>query len=53
MKIPGGAVIAKRYERFSEDLPKLKQEMQLGDDLIFADYISLLIGWLKENDWNP
>ncbi len=53
VKIPGGAVIAKRYERFREELPKLKQEMQLGDDLIFADYISLLIGWLNENDWNP
>ena len=47
VRIPGGNVIAKRYERFREDLPKLKQEMQLGDDLIFADYVSLLI-WVAE-----
>jgi hypothetical protein len=53
VRIPGGALIAKRCNRFREELPKLKQEMQLGDDLIFADYISLLIGWLQENDWNP
>jgi hypothetical protein len=30
MKIPGGNTIAKRYKQFKEQLPKLKQEMQLG-----------------------
>jgi hypothetical protein len=53
VKIPGGSTIAKRYHEFRSQLPRLKQETQLGDDLIFADYVSLLIGWLKENDWKP
>jgi hypothetical protein len=53
VRIPGGSVIARRYEQFGAELPNLKLEMHLGDDLIFADYISLLIGWLKENDWKP
>jgi len=53
VKIPGGSTIAKRYQEFRSQLPRLKQETQLGDDLIFADYVSLLIGWFKENDWKP
>jgi hypothetical protein len=54
VKIPGGTVIAGRYKEFSEQLPQLKEEMQLSEDkLTFADYISVVIGWLKENDWKP
>jgi hypothetical protein len=54
VKIPGGTVIAGRYKEFTEQLPELKEEMQLGEDtLTFADYISVLIGWLSENDWKP
>ena len=46
VKIPGGTVIAGRYKEFTEELPELKEEMQLGEDkLTFADYISVLIGW--------
>jgi hypothetical protein len=43
VKIPGGTVIAGRYKEFTEELPELKEEMQLGEDkLTFADYISVL-----------
>ena len=54
VKIPGGTIIAKRYKEFTEELPELKEEMQLGEDkLTFADYVSVLIGWLTKNDWKP
>jgi len=54
VEIPGGSTISKRYREFTEQLPELKEETQLGEDkLTFADYISLLIGWLKNNDWKP
>jgi hypothetical protein len=30
----------------------LREEIQLGEDkLSFADYVSVLIGWLTKNDW--
>jgi hypothetical protein len=46
VKIPGGTVIAGRYKEFTEELPELKEEMQLGEDkLTFADYISVKRNW--------
>ena len=43
-----GSIVAKRYGEFVEQLPELKKNTQLGEDeLTFADYVSLLIGWLK------
>jgi hypothetical protein len=54
VEIPGGSIVAKRYGEFVEQLPELKKNTQLGEDeLTFADYVSLLIGWLKQNDWKP
>lgn len=50
--IPDGTHIFERYEKFLAGLPRRCQHFHLDPKTIkFPDYISLLEGWLEENDW--
>ena len=49
-KLPGESVIAQRYLRFRQDLPRMCRVEQLDvKDLGFLDYRTLVLGWLLEN----
>lgn len=52
MNIPGGARITDRYRQFRFDLPRMciNAGLEIGS-LIFLDYRTLVVGWLKENPW--
>lgn len=48
--MPGGGTVANRYLRFRKDLPKLCEEVPIGDDeLTFVDYCHFVEAWLKAN----
>jgi hypothetical protein len=48
--IPGGRVIAERYERFRAQLPILASELKLAaDELTFNDYTWIVAVWLTRN----
>jgi hypothetical protein len=52
--IPDGQTISERYHLFLHDLPKLRKTMHLNrGGLIFPDYLSLVEGWIRANDWRP
>jgi hypothetical protein len=46
--LPGGAMIAGRYQRFLEDLPALCEAARLNQtDLTFLDLSAMISNWLK------
>jgi len=50
VKIPGGAVIARRHAQFREELPAACERLQLRvDELTFPDYVVQVEEWLKAN----
>ena len=54
--IPGPGRIVERYQLFRDELPKLCSRVcsrvRLDpDDLIFNDFTTCVIEWLKENNW--
>lgn len=51
-QIPGGRRIAERYVNFRRDLPNMSRAAGLEmRELAFLDYRTMIIGWLKENEW--
>jgi hypothetical protein len=49
---PDGTTIHHRYRKFVQALPELRRQTQLDkDEPSFVDYVSLLEGWLEQNDW--
>ncbi len=49
-KIPGGAIIWKRYRQFRRELPVIAEETELDpSQLTFIDYLQLVTTWLKEH----
>jgi len=50
--MPGGHRIVQRYRQFRGDLPGIcvKAGLEIGS-LIFLDYRTLVVGWLRENPW--
>lgn len=50
IKIPGGTVIASRYEVFRKDLPAMCEKLRLNvDELTFNNYVVQVEEWLKLN----
>jgi hypothetical protein len=50
VKIPGGAIIARRYRTFCEELPTACERLQLNpEELTFNDYVLQVEEWLKVN----
>lgn len=50
VKIPGGAVIAKRYELFRRELPLMCERLKLDEaELTFSEYVLQVEEWLKLN----
>jgi hypothetical protein len=50
--IPGGTVMAERYEQFQSALPEMCEDLRLDRaDLLFKDFPTLAFAWLKENPW--
>lgn len=48
--LPGGANIAKRYNKFCDDLPLYCENFHLTvQELTFKDFREMVIGWLEEN----
>lgn len=48
--LPGGTHIVRRYQRFSEQLPAMCRRLSVQRrELRFADYVELVVGWLREN----
>jgi hypothetical protein len=54
IKIPGGALIASRYELFRKDLPAMCEKLHLDvDELTFNNYVVQVEEWLKLNAQVP
>lgn len=52
--LPEGTVIFRRLRGFLKDLPALCEDNRLNRRrLKFGDYVPLLGGWLRVNDWRP
>lgn len=50
--IPGGRTMARRYERFTSELPGMCERVSMEpDELTFNDLASMVSGWLQENPW--
>ncbi len=50
-RIPGGAKIFERYEKFCEISPVLCEELQLAaEQMTFGDFLALIERWLKSNE---
>lgn len=50
--LPGGTRMAGRYGLFLRELPALLEEVELErEELIYNDYTTLVVGWLKANPW--
>jgi hypothetical protein len=50
--LPGGKMMAERYALFLDELPALLNEVGLErEELIYNDYTTLVVGWLKANPW--
>ena len=50
--MPGGRRMFERYQQFLGTLPVLRAELQLdADELLFNDYTTLVVGWLKGHAW--
>ncbi len=50
--MPGGARITERYGKFRNALPDMceSEGLEIGS-LIFLDYRTLVVGWLRGNPW--
>jgi len=47
-QVPGGAEVARRYNRFCNDLPRLCKEADLEPHaMTFSDLSNMIVGWLK------
>ena len=54
IKIPGGSLIASRYQLFRKDLPAMCQKLHLNvDELTFNNYVVQVEEWLKLNAQVP
>jgi len=54
IQVPGHARIFARYQRFRHELPAICAQFQLDPaELIFSEYTTLVVGWLKVNPWAP
>jgi hypothetical protein len=52
IKIPGGSLIARRYEQFRSVLPETCEKVGLVEaDLTFNDYVLQVEEWLRPNAW--
>ncbi len=50
--LPGGTTMARRYGLFLTELPALLGEVEIErKELIYNDYTTLLVGWLRANPW--
>lgn len=50
--LPGGRKMVERYETFRRDLPALLDAVGIEpDELIYNDYTTLVVAWLKRNPW--
>ena len=49
---PGGKKMAKRYGVFLDELPALLREVDVErEELIYNDYTTIMVGWLRVNPW--
>ena len=49
---PGGKKMAKRYGIFLDELPALLREVDVErEELIYNDYTTIMVGWLRVNPW--
>jgi len=49
--VPGGKEINQRYQRFSQDLPKICKELKLQvSELTFNDYANIASAWIRKID---
>jgi hypothetical protein len=54
IQVPGHARIFERFELFQRELPTQCAGLQLAPkDLIFNEYVALVVGWLRANPWVP
>lgn len=52
MLLPGATKIVERYGLFLADLLALLDEVGIErDELIYTEYTTLVVGWLKANPW--
>jgi hypothetical protein len=50
--MPGGSRMFDRYQVFLADLPAICDELGLDpEDLLYNDYTTLVVGWLREHKW--
>ncbi len=50
--IPAGSRIFDRYKLFLSELPQLCTSLNLNqEELIYNDYTTLVVGWLRVNPW--
>lgn len=50
--LPGGKKMAERYALFLRDLPALLAAVSIErGELIYNDYTTLVVGWIKANPW--
>ena len=50
--LPGGKKMADRYARFRADLPAILENAGIeADELIYNDYTTFVVAWLRENSW--
>jgi hypothetical protein len=48
--LPGGVAIARRFDQFRWDLPKICEKLKLdAQDLTFSDYANVVSEWLRLN----
>lgn len=51
--LPGGVKLVERYNRFRADLPAILIAAGIGsDELIYNDYTTFVVAWLKEHTWD-
>lgn len=49
---PGGKKMAKQYGIFLDELPALLREVDVErEELIYNDYTTIMVGWLRVNPW--
>ncbi len=50
VKVPGGRMICKRYQRFLKNLPIICRELNLDDhNLPYTDFTAVIEAWVDEN----
>jgi len=52
VSIPGGKIVARRYDSFCIDLPAMCEQLSLSrEELTYIDYTWCVSEWLKTNPW--